>query len=112
MTTIGYAVLQIVPSLRGVSEAINKQLGGMPNLGKDAGKLLGGNIATGVRGSEAQISAALAQAVNRRGGEKAGQEWADGMASSMAKHLQSAQTSQKLTSSLAFLQKSGDEAGR
>ena len=44
MTEIGFAVLKIIPSLRGVSDSVNKQLAAMPDLGKDAGKSLGKNL--------------------------------------------------------------------
>jgi tape measure domain-containing protein len=48
VTTIGYATLQIIPSLKGVSDEINKQLAAMPDVGKTAGKKIGDNIAAGV----------------------------------------------------------------
>jgi phage-related minor tail protein len=48
MTTIGYAVLQIIPSLDNVSEAIDKQLGGKLKVaGTRGGKQLGAGIAAG-----------------------------------------------------------------
>lgn len=55
MTTIGYATLQIVPSLRGVSAAIEKQLQGVDNQGRAAGKRLGDGIADGVRGTNQNV---------------------------------------------------------
>lgn len=51
MTTIGYATLQIIPSLKGVSDSINKQLESMPGMGTAAGRQLGSNIAAGVGAS-------------------------------------------------------------
>jgi hypothetical protein len=57
MTTIGYATLQIIPSLSGVSDAVNKQLGGALD-GKKYGKAFGRDIAAGMRASEADIKRA------------------------------------------------------
>lgn len=48
MTTIGYATLQIIPSLEGVSQSIEKQLGGMKGMGKSLGRSLAQDIAQGV----------------------------------------------------------------
>lgn len=58
MTTIGYATLQVIPSLTGISESINKQLGSS-SAGKDAGRRIGSNIAAGVRASESDIKRAF-----------------------------------------------------
>lgn len=58
MTTIGTAVLQIIPSLQGVSKSIDKQLGSS-SAGKDAGRRIGSNIAAGVRASESDIKRAF-----------------------------------------------------
>lgn len=59
MTSIGYATLQIIPSLDGVSKAVDKQLGFLPGRGKAAGKQLGASIADGMRASEADIKRAF-----------------------------------------------------
>lgn len=53
MTTIGYATLQIIPSIVGMSDAINTQLGGLKGEGRAAGKALGDGLAAGV-GAAAQ----------------------------------------------------------
>lgn len=58
-TPIGYATLQFIPSLDGVSDSINKQLKGMPGLGKNAGKLLGSGIASGMKASESDVKRAM-----------------------------------------------------
>lgn len=69
MTTIGYATLQIVPSLRGVSAAIDKQLAAETNMGKTAGQKLGTNIAAGVGASSvgAKIGKDLENEVGKSG---------------------------------------------
>lgn len=59
MTTIGYATLQLIPSLDGVSKAVDKQLGFLPGRGKAAGKQLGAGIADGMRAAEADIKRAF-----------------------------------------------------
>jgi tape measure domain-containing protein len=59
LTTIGTATLQIIPSLRGVSEAIDKQLdaSGFDAKGKAVGRRLGDNIAGEVdRGARRGLS--------------------------------------------------------
>lgn len=56
---IGYATLQFIPSLQGVSDGIEKQLKGMPGLGRNAGKLLGGGIVTGLKASESDVKRAM-----------------------------------------------------
>jgi hypothetical protein len=59
MTVIGTAVLQFIPSLDGVSKAVEKQLGGFKALGKTAGKDLGAGVASGVEVAEAQVKKAF-----------------------------------------------------
>ncbi len=58
MTTIGYAVLQIIPSLDGLSEAVDKQLGGLKGEGRAAGKALSDGIASGVDAAAAKVEQA------------------------------------------------------
>jgi TP901 family phage tail tape measure protein len=69
LTTIGYATLQIIPSLVGVTDAVNKQLGGLPNLGKTAGKALGDGIASGVDAAAARVEQASSKVVAARNKE-------------------------------------------
>lgn len=57
MTTIGTAVLQIIPSLDGVSKSVEKQLGSLD--GKKFGKAFGKDLADGVRASEADVKKAF-----------------------------------------------------
>jgi hypothetical protein len=59
MTSIGYATLQIIPSLDGVSKSVDKQLGFLPGRGKTVGKQLGASIAEGVRASESDVKRAF-----------------------------------------------------
>lgn len=59
MTTIGYAVMPVIPSLDGVSKSIDKQLGFLPGQGKSVGKKLGASIAEGVRAAEADVKRAF-----------------------------------------------------
>lgn len=56
---IGYATLQFIPSLAGVSASVEKQLKGMPGMGRSAGKLLGGGIAQGLKASESDVKRAM-----------------------------------------------------
>jgi phage-related minor tail protein len=58
VTTIGYATLQIIPSLDGVSKSVEKQLGGALD-GKKFGKSFGKDIASGVKASEADVKRAM-----------------------------------------------------
>jgi hypothetical protein len=59
-TPIGYATLQLIPSLRGVSEAVDKQLdGALSGPGKRAGAKLGKGIAEGIKASEADVKRAF-----------------------------------------------------
>lgn len=54
-TNIGYATLSIIPSLDGLSKAVDSQLGGLVSQGKKAGKQLGSGIADGVQQAEAAV---------------------------------------------------------
>lgn len=59
MTTIGYATLQIIPSLDGVSEAVDKQLGGsMLASGKKGGKQLAKGVGEGLKDLEREVESA------------------------------------------------------
>lgn len=56
MTTIGYAVLQIVPSLDGVSKEIDKQLGGTVGAaGKRSGKDFAKGVGDGLKDLEREV---------------------------------------------------------
>jgi phage-related protein len=61
MTTIGYATLQIIPSLDGVTKSIQSQLGGFSSVGKAVGKSLGNDIASGVDQASAKVEASSAK---------------------------------------------------
>jgi phage-related minor tail protein len=59
MTTIGYATLQIIPSLDGVSEAVDKQLGGkFQAAGKSGGKALAKGVGEGMKDLERDVESA------------------------------------------------------
>lgn len=59
MTTIGYATLQLIPSLDGVSSAIDKQLGGtLKAVGTKGGKDFAKAVGDGMQGLQAQVDAA------------------------------------------------------
>lgn len=57
MTVIGTAVLQVIPSLDGVSKSVEKQLGSLD--GKKFGKRFGKDLADGVKASEADVKKAF-----------------------------------------------------
>lgn len=59
MTTIGTAVLAIIPSLDGVSASVQKQLGGLKGQGKAAGRQLGDGLASGVEAAQARAKKAF-----------------------------------------------------
>ncbi|MGA5467178.1 phage tail tape measure protein [Mycobacterium sp. NPDC050041] len=59
-TPIGYAPLQIIPTLDGVSATIDRQLGGtLKAAGKRSGKEFGAAVADGVKASEADVKKAF-----------------------------------------------------
>jgi phage-related minor tail protein len=59
MTTIGSAVLQIIPSLDGVSASIDKQLGGtLTASGKKGGKALAKGVGEGLKDLEREVDSA------------------------------------------------------
>lgn len=58
MTTIGTAVLQIIPSLDGVSNAVQGQLGFLPGMGRQAGQALGDGLASGVDAAARKVETA------------------------------------------------------
>ncbi len=66
MATIGYATLQIIPSLQGVSETVNRQLSGLSTLGKTAGKQLGDALAAGVESASKRVETAAEKTVKAR----------------------------------------------
>ncbi|WP_051159105.1 hypothetical protein [Tsukamurella sp. 1534] len=74
MTSIGYATLQIIPSLDGVSGAVQKQLGFLPQMGKTAGKALGDGLASGVDDAAKRVEQATAkiEAANKKVEDSAG----------------------------------------
>lgn len=69
MTTIGYATLQVIPSMQGVSSRITQDLTGpMRSAGQAAGRDMGEGVASGVsaaRSSVEKASAAVAKARNK-----------------------------------------------
>ena len=52
MSTIGYATLQVIPSIQNVTGEVGKGLSGMDALGRKAGVTLGEGIASGVESSK------------------------------------------------------------
>lgn len=66
MATIGYATLQVIPSLSGVSGAMQKQLGGLAGMGKAAGRQLGDGLADGVDQASKRVEAASKRVVAAR----------------------------------------------
>ena len=66
MATVGYATLQVIPSLQGVTGDLNKQLTGpMADAGRKAGQQLGQGVASGAEQAKATIekqAAAVAKA--------------------------------------------------
>lgn len=69
MTIIGYATLQVIPSLKGVSEAISKQLGVLSTDGKRLGKALGDGMAGGVEAAAKKVEQASAKVTAARNKE-------------------------------------------
>ena len=59
MEVIGYAALQIIPSMKGVSAEINRQLGGIGAAGEQAGNQFGNRFTAGVATSARVAGAAL-----------------------------------------------------
>lgn len=56
---IGYATLQVIPSMRGTTNSLEKEFGGLfGGLGKKAGKQLGSDVADGMRSSKAEVEKA------------------------------------------------------
>ena len=74
MTTIGTAVLQIIPSLDGVSSAVQGQLRGLPEMGRTAGRQLGDGLASGVDAAAKKVEAATSKiaAANKKVEDSAG----------------------------------------
>ncbi|MBN7570210.1 phage tail tape measure protein [Mycobacteroides abscessus] len=73
-TPIGYVPLQVIPTLTGVSAAMDKQLGFLPKAGKDAGKALGDALAAGVDSAARKVeqSSAKVQAARNKEADAAG----------------------------------------
>lgn len=70
MSTIGYATLQVIPSLKGVVGDVSKQIGGpMAEAGKKAGNQLGQGVASGVEQSKSAVQKAAQQVVAARNKE-------------------------------------------
>lgn len=66
MATVGYATLQIIPSIKGVSDSIKGDLGALRPAGVAAGKQLGEGIASGVEQSAARVRAASDRVAKNR----------------------------------------------
>lgn len=58
MTTIGYATLQVIPSMRGTTATMNQELGGFKTAGRTAGQQLAAGITDGVKTAEAGLAQA------------------------------------------------------
>lgn len=66
MANVGYATLQIIPSIQGITGSVNSSLGGMAQAGQAAGKQLGQGIASGVEASKSAVEAASAKVAKSR----------------------------------------------
>ncbi|MFC0314480.1 phage tail tape measure protein [Gordonia phosphorivorans] len=66
MSTIGYATLQVIPSIQNVTGEVGKGLSGMDALGRKAGVTLGEGIASGVESSKARVQKATDQVAKAR----------------------------------------------
>ncbi|WP_448222464.1 phage tail protein [Gordonia iterans] len=65
MASIGFASLQVIPSMRGISGEVTKGLSGLDKIGRAAGQKMGQSLASGIADSKAAVekaSAALAKA--------------------------------------------------
>lgn len=60
-TPIGYATLQIIAAMPGITDSINKGLGFLPKAGKDAGKVLADGLAAGVDAAAKKFEQASAK---------------------------------------------------
>lgn len=107
------AYISLGVSTKGMQDEIRKALDGAGQHADAAGKDISQRVAKQI-GSSNQIGSALEQSIRGTRGisDSTAREWADLASSAMAKHMQSAQNSQKLASSLTFLSKFGDQAGR
>jgi tape measure domain-containing protein len=76
VTPIGYATLQIIPSLKGVSGEITKQLAAMPEVGTAAGKKIGKEleqgVAQGAEGAAGQVKTRLSERLGSQVGSVVG----------------------------------------
>ena len=71
MATIGYATMAVIPSLRGVTAEMNKQISGpMTEAGKKAGNQLGQGIASGVEQAKTKVEKASSDVAKARAAEK------------------------------------------
>lgn len=66
MATIGYATLQVIPSLQGIEGAISSSLGGVDAAGRKAGASLGQSMAAGIDSQKAAIAAAADKVAKAR----------------------------------------------
>ena len=70
MATVGYATLQVIPSLQGVTGDLNKQLTGpMADAGRKAGQQLGQGVASGAEQAKATIEKQAAVVAKARATE-------------------------------------------
>ena len=69
MTNIGYASMQVIPVLAGVSEAVAKQLGPLSDQGKKIGQSLGDGLAAGVDLAAKKVEQAASKTVAARNKE-------------------------------------------
>lgn len=70
MSTVGYATLQIIPSMRNISGAITGGLSGLPAVGRRAGNAIGDGIASGVEQKQAAVDKAATKVATARGKEE------------------------------------------
>lgn len=68
MSTVGYATLQVIPSLKGAEAIINRELSGiMPGAGTRAGESLGGGVTSGFQRRMAALPRIAGTAVKATG---------------------------------------------
>ena len=66
MANAAYTTLQIIPSIRGVGSALDKQLGSVGAIGKKAGQAIGDAMAKGIESKKSAVDAAAAKVATAR----------------------------------------------
>lgn len=66
MANAAYTTLQVIPSIRGVGAALDKQLGSVGAIGKKAGQAIGDAMAKGIESKKSAVDAAAAKVATAR----------------------------------------------